>query len=230
MGKLMKAVTFSYDDAVESDKKLLEIFNKYNMKGTFNINSGMIDGPYMWQYKDFEVCRMNSKNIDLKELYRGHEVAVHGTKHLWPSKLSESEMKEEFLDDKNALEKYFGCEITGMAYAFGDYNDTVVEYLKKIGLRYARGIVSNHSFDLQSDLLRFQPTCHHNDEKLMELCEQFIKSESDRPQLFYVWGHSYEFDADDNYDVIESFCKELSGRDDIYFGTNTDVFRYFNQI
>lgn len=35
-----KAVTFSFDDGVTQDIRLIEIFNKYGLKGTFNLNSG----------------------------------------------------------------------------------------------------------------------------------------------------------------------------------------------
>ena len=35
-----KALTLSYDDGVEQDVKLIEIAEKYGIKGTFNINSG----------------------------------------------------------------------------------------------------------------------------------------------------------------------------------------------
>ena len=38
-GKL-KAVTFSYDDGMTQDIRLIELLNKYNLKCTFNINSG----------------------------------------------------------------------------------------------------------------------------------------------------------------------------------------------
>lgn len=31
-----KAVTFSYDDGVEQDKRLVELFARYQVKGTFN--------------------------------------------------------------------------------------------------------------------------------------------------------------------------------------------------
>lgn len=34
--------------------------------------------------------------------------------------------------------------------------------------------------------------------------------------LFYVWGHSYEFDVNNNWERIEEFCKMLGGRDDIF--------------
>ncbi len=34
-----KAVTFSYDDGVTQDIRLIELFDKYNLKCTFNLNS-----------------------------------------------------------------------------------------------------------------------------------------------------------------------------------------------
>ena len=37
-GKL-KAVTFSFDDGITQDIRLIELFNKYGLKGTFNLNS-----------------------------------------------------------------------------------------------------------------------------------------------------------------------------------------------
>ena len=38
-GGKAKALTLSYDDGVRQDKKLIEIFNKNGIKGTFNVNS-----------------------------------------------------------------------------------------------------------------------------------------------------------------------------------------------
>mgnify|MGYP002513618435 CR=1 FL=1 len=35
-----KSVTFSFDDGVTQDIRLIEILNKYGLKGTFNINAG----------------------------------------------------------------------------------------------------------------------------------------------------------------------------------------------
>ena len=34
-----KAVTFSYDDGVTQDIRLIELLNKYHLKCTFNLNS-----------------------------------------------------------------------------------------------------------------------------------------------------------------------------------------------
>jgi peptidoglycan/xylan/chitin deacetylase (PgdA/CDA1 family) len=40
-----KALTFSYDDGVLQDIRLIELFNKYGMKATFNLNSEKLGTP-----------------------------------------------------------------------------------------------------------------------------------------------------------------------------------------
>ena len=37
-----KAITFSFDDAVTQDIRLIELLNKYNLKCTFNVNSELL--------------------------------------------------------------------------------------------------------------------------------------------------------------------------------------------
>ena len=44
--------------------------------------------------------------------------------------------------------------------------------------------------------------------------------------LFYVWGHSYEFDDNGNWDLIENFAKRMSGRKDIWYATNIQIYDY----
>jgi hypothetical protein len=84
--------------------------------------------------------------------------------------------------------------------------------------------VSTRGFDIPGDLLRFQPTCHHSDEKLMQLAESFINLKPEKPQLFYLWGHSYEFEVENNWRIIEEFCKIISGKPDIAYCTNAEAF------
>ena len=38
----MKYVTFSYDDGCRPDIRFTEILRKYNLKATFNLNSGFL--------------------------------------------------------------------------------------------------------------------------------------------------------------------------------------------
>jgi peptidoglycan/xylan/chitin deacetylase (PgdA/CDA1 family) len=217
----MKALTLSYDDGVEQDRRLVAILNKYQIKATFNLNSGIQTGASHWENKGVFIKRMNIAG--LPELYRGHEVAVHSLTHPWLEKLDADTVRNELAEDKRNLEAIFKTRISGMAYPYGTFNEMVVRVAGECGLRYSRGVESTHAFDLPENLLVYQPTCHHKDAALMELAEKFIALKPEEPQVFYLWGHSYEFDVDDNWQVVEDFCRLLSGREDIFYGTNEQV-------
>jgi len=217
----MKAITFSYDDGVEQDLRLLEIFNKYGLKATFNLNTALDASTPSWMYKSLEVKRLNL--TDYITAYKGHEIAVHTLTHPNLCGLDESQFEEEVLKDRENIVRIFGQKVSGMAYPYGAYSDTVVNKLSKYGFKYARTVEATHSFDIQSDLLRFKPTCHHDDEKLFELAEKFISMDAHKPQIFYVWGHTYEFEGNKNWDRFEDLCRLVSGRDDILYGTNAEV-------
>ena len=61
----------------------------------------------------------------------------------------------------------------------------------------------------------------------MELAKTFAETETERfSRLFYLWGHSYEFDDDNNWEVIENFCEYVGGRDNIWYATNMEIFEY----
>ena len=75
-------------------------------------------------------------------------------------------------------------------------------------------------------------TCHHNNPRLMELARQFVEDKGNRsfhshaPKLFYLWGHSYEFNDNDNSNVIEEFAEYVGNRDDIWYATNIEIYDY----
>lgn len=217
-----KAVTFSYDDGVEQDRRLVEIFNYYKMKGTFNLNTGIQSEESNFDADGVHICRMNQEGLD--ELYKGHEIAVHGLTHAAPAGLSEKELEKEFLTDAKNIERLYGKYPVGMAYAYGSVDDAAAKYLASIGIRYGRTVEATHGFELQKDLLHFKSTCHHEDEKLFELAEEFLdlKATEDSPKLFYIWGHSYEFEVNQNWERIEKLCDMLCGKDDIFYGTNAE--------
>ena len=33
--------------------------------------------------------------------------------------------------------------------------------------------------------------------------DRFLNMDTEEPQLLYIWGHSYEFDVDDNWEYME---------------------------
>lgn len=225
-GKL-KAVTFSYDDGVLQDERLIDIFNKYNLKATFNLNSEQFGVKSYSVKNDKQYDRIRVQAKDVKKLYEGHEVAVHTLTHPLLTDLDEQEIIRQVEQDRINLSELVGYKVKGMAYPCGGVNndDRVAAIIKAhTGVKYARTITSNYSFDLQDNLYRFNPTIHHaRFEQLFELGEQFINMKADKPQIFYIWGHSYEFDMDNAWDEFEEFCKMISGRKDIFYGANAEV-------
>lgn len=227
-GGTTKALTLSYDDGVSQDKRLVQIFNKHKLRATFNLNSGMQDECNQWINNGIVIKRINVDEI--KELYIGHEVAIHSLSHPHLENLSKELVLKEILQDRKNLEKTFGYMVRGMAYPYGNYNETVLEVLKTCGIEYSRTTAENERFNLPKNCLEWDPTCHHKNSKLMDLAKAFINNQFESQSLFYVWGHSYEFDVDDNWSIIEKFSDEVSNRKDIWYATNIEVVDYLNAL
>lgn len=219
-----KAVTLSYDDGMIYDKKLIEIMDKNGLKGTFNINSGLFS-------EDGKRRMTQSQAVELY-LNSGHEVAIHGEKHLPLGKIPLAMATLDVLNDRIALEKLFGTLVSGMAYAYGSYNKEVVEILRSNGIEYARTTSHTYSFELPDDWLGLPATCHHGNPKLMELARTFVEEKPSphywarSPKLFYLWGHSYEFNDGNCWNIIEEFADYIGNREDIWYATNIEICRY----
>ncbi len=217
-----KALTMSYDDGVKQDRRLIEIFNKYGIKGSFHLNGGCLGQVH-------NPARPRHSAEEIKDVYAGHEVSCHGYTHPFFEKIAQMELIHEILDDKKALESACGYVVRGLSYPYGTYNASVIDTLKKLGMNYARTVKSTRSFALPDDFMMWDPTCHHNDCKLMELLESLKNSTRPMPMM-YVWGHAYEFDSDDNWHVIEEFCEKAGGDDDVWYATNIEIYDYITAI
>lgn len=219
----MKALTFSYDDGVQADKRLIEILNRYGMKGTFNLNSALLSEDEGWNEwkRGLRVTHINAAEVPA--VYQGHEVAVHTAHHQDLTKLDAATLKAEIEQDKAALEALIGTEVVGMAYPYGTYNEAVVEAVRAAGLKYARTIEDTLDFALPTAPLVWGHTTAHDRAQLFELADRFLETTPDTPQLFTVWGHSYEFDVEENWDLIEAFCAKMAHRDDIAYVTNREA-------
>ena len=229
-----KVVNLSYDDGVVQDIKLIKIMDKYGIKGTFNINSGMFlpEDKTLGEIKGHTSERL--KLSEAKKLYigSGHEVAVHGYKHLYLTRISLPEVVYEITKDRLNLEEEFGCIAKGMAYAYGAANDEIVDCLKKCGILYSRVTGDTKQFIMPDNWLMLHPTCHHAEPRLNELVDEFLnaplKEVSCEVRMFYLWGHSYEFDSKNNWDVIENFCKTIGNKEDVWYATNMEIYNYVN--
>ena len=60
--------------------------------------------------------------------------------------------------------------------------------------------------------------------------KKFLELETDTPKMFYIWGHAYEFDIlPERWEMFDEFCEMISGRNDIFYGTNKEVFDYLRE-
>lgn len=230
-GGKAKAVTLSYDDGVKEDKRFSDTITKAGLKCTFNLNSDALR-PQALSIEDVE------KYI----LSRGHEVAVHGAMHIANGTLRPAEGIKEVLDCRVELEKKYNRIIRGMAYpdsgitrfANGVTYEDVKRYLTDLDIAYARTLGSDsNSFAMPMDWHAWMPTAHHGNPVLFDYIDEFVKLDVDalwpaarQPRLFYLWGHSYEFDRNNNWELLDEICDKLGGKDDVWYATNMEIYEY----
>ncbi|MBE7042728.1 MAG: polysaccharide deacetylase [Ruminococcaceae bacterium] len=223
-----KAVTLSYDDGVKTDERLIRIMNDHGLKGTFNINGGLFRSEEETDVKP--TSRMTYQEAKEVYLQSGQEVALHGLRHGFFSYMSNPVANLEVCEDRRMLEEMTGEIVCGMAYPFGSYSEQFLDVLRMNGVAYARTTRSHFQFHLPEEFLTWHPTCHHKYDKLEELTDAFLTEKTGYGKrdcmLFYLWGHSYEFETDNNWDVIERFAEKMGNREDIWYATNMEIYRY----
>ncbi len=220
---LKKAFTLSYDDGCYDDLKLIELMKTYQVRGTFNVSSGITRAEGTEPTGHWERMTKSERKAYNQDFI---EVAVHGETHRDFTKITEPELVYEIMADKAALEKEFGGVTRGAAYPYGSFNDLSVEILKRCGIKYCRTVWSDYSLNMPTDWLRLRPTAHHDDPKLPEIIETFLNEEPKQPRMLYIWGHAPEFKLHGNWEMMEEYLKKLSGLEDVWYATNIEICEY----
>ena len=225
-----KFLTFSFDDGTVEDRRLIALFDRYGLRGAFNLNSGKLGVRREIVHEGIPVHHYVIEQEEAKTLYQNHEVAAHTVHHPNLVKISREEVIHEVADDCRALEELTGQRILGMAYPGAGlyYTQEVADIIREnTQIRYARGCKNHHTFKLPENLMLWEPTCHQNDPQLLELGRAFVQADaSEEDLLFYVWGHSFEFEKFKSWDLFERFCEMMAGKPDIEYVTNGEVARY----
>ena len=214
-GWKLKALAFSYDDGNIADRKLVGIFDKYGMRGTFHIPSAWLKTKPQNRVTEAEI----------KTLYAGHEISGHGANHLSMSKLPQKKLEQELDEEIANWMRITGKRIRGYAYPYGSYSDKVIAEMKKRDLFYSRTVGRSKTFDLPADFLRWDPQGHHNN-KIDQLADKYLALKPKKMTVLLIWGHSYEFAKADNWQIMENFCKKMSGKKDIFYAPMGDIAGY----
>lgn len=222
-----KAITFSYDDGITQDIKLIEILNKHGLKATFNLNSGLFGSVSTRTHEAVTVSCNRLLPEDVKYVYEGHEVASHTINHFNLTELPDEEIIRQVEGDRLKLSELCGYEVVGMAYPCGGVNhDERTERVIRscTGIQYCRLVESSYSFAVPENRYCFHPTLFHMDmDHLFQMTRDFLDADPEEPMLFYLWGHGYEFDFENRYQWFDEYCSMIAGHSDIFYGTNREV-------
>jgi len=217
-GGRSKALSMSYDDGSEHDRRLVALFNAHGIRGTFHLNSDSLG-------REYKIGREEAVS-----LYRGHEVACHGATHADLTHLSDDAIRHELGWDKHCLQELTGAPVRGLAYAFGTHDDRVVGLVAEAGFLYARGTYDIWGFGLPEDSLRLTTTCHHGG--AMDMGQKLLESDAPDLQWMRVYGHSFELDGfmtgdpSKNWAYMEEFCRVMRGRGSIWYATLIEMTDY----
>ena len=116
MDKIMKFLTFSFDDGVTQDRRLIEILNKYGLKSTFNINSSLLGLKGFLNQNNRITDHNKVFPYEIKDLYAGHEVAVHTLTHPNLTLEEKDTIIYQVEEDRKQLSKYFLCSLAANPY------------------------------------------------------------------------------------------------------------------
>jgi peptidoglycan/xylan/chitin deacetylase (PgdA/CDA1 family) len=193
-----------WDDGVEDDIRLCEELRKFGARATFNLNSGLHRAvrSVCWRYRDRKDVRRLAHG-ELASVYEGFTIANHTRTHASATRISIDEWQQEVVEGRKQLQDLFGQEISGFAYPFGDFNDATEAIVGEVGHVYARTCRKlTPSFPPQ-DALALATDCHHAEP---DFWERFERAKSVGSPAFYFWGHSYEFETEDDW---KSFSDKL---------------------
>ncbi|MBO7149168.1 MAG: polysaccharide deacetylase family protein [Clostridia bacterium] len=230
-GGKAKAITFSYDDGCPADIRMSDTLSSYGLKGTFNLTSNRF------------ISHLSDEDIRERFLDRGHEIAVHGAYHRAPGNITAVDGIRDVLECRTELESRFGMIVRGMAYPDtgitvmnnGTSYEVIKNYLSELGIVYSRTLGGdNNKFTLPADWHAWMPSAHHNNANILTWIDEFTSMDLSPdvyharrfPRLFYIWGHSYEFDNNNNWEHLDEICKRISGKDDIWYATNIEIYEY----
>lgn len=117
-----KKVALSFDATwgAEHTPKILEILRQHHIKTTF-----FLTNIWLKKYPDL------GKRIAAE----GHEIGLHSATHPHFTSLSEEQMEQELRENHRLVEEITGYKPELFRPPFGDYNDTVIRVVQRLGYK-----------------------------------------------------------------------------------------------
>lgn len=201
-----KYFLLSFDDGTIYDQRFVELLNQYNIRGTFNLNSGLED--FVWYYEDrFPVRRQILSEIG--DLYRGHEIASHSLHHHWLNTLTPPQISREIGEDCENLKRQFGLEEIGFGVPFTACGEREIRIIRRF-VRYIRLSEFAENFALPKDPYHILIHALYNEVNVREKIRRFAESDPE-DALFVMAGHSYELEVLNHWEYMEELLQFIAG-------------------
>jgi hypothetical protein len=223
-----RAFNISYDDGVTQDVRFVELLNRYGLKGTFNLNYGLLRKDFTWEHE----CGMTVRRLPEEAIpfvYRGHEVASHSWSHPYFDNMEETEILKELGSDKFFLERLTGGEVAGYATPFYYYSPLMAQCVRDCGFEYARISEESNDYSIPEDFYFWRGSKFHWDEDLEEFVNGFLSTDRELA-LCQLVGHSYDLDVMNLWDTIERICARVGNCEDVWAATHLEIVRYLRAM
>lgn len=227
-GGKRKAFNVTYDDGVTQDVRFVNLLNKYGLKGTFNLNSQLMEQEFEWIHETEMVVKRLGKDA-VRHLYDGHEVASHTLTHPYLQDKSEAELLWEIREDKCRLEELFNREVAGFGVPFDYYDERIARCVAQCGFEYGRMSEESRSYSPWQDAYHWRCGIFHLAPELQDFVDGFFETDEELA-LCQIVGHSYDLDAQDSWDNMESIFQRISSDPDILPMTHLQIVRYIRAM
>lgn len=227
-GGKTKAFNITYDDGILQDVRFVSLLNKYGLKGTFNLNSQLMEQEFEWTHETGMVVKRLSMEA-ARHLYDGHEIASHTLTHPYLNDKSEAELMWEIGEDKRRLEAFFDREVAGFGVPFHFYDEKVADCVRRCGFEYGRMSEETRSFSPWQDPFFWRCGFFHLAPKLDAYVDGFFRTDVELA-LCQIVGHSYDLDAENLWDKMEEVFRRVSQDPDILPMTHLEIVRYLRAM
>lgn len=193
----MMKVVQCWDDGVNNDVRLTELFRKYGAKATFNLNPGLMDqgskpswiapGEKGWSFHGFRCGKIARK--DIAEVYDGFQLASHCWRHENAGMVPDSEWIQSALQARRFLEDLVQRECRGFAWPCGRWTHETVRLLRENGFAYGRTTENVEDVCSCREPMTLASNCHY---QAGDFWERYERAKQNGCKVFYFWGHSYE--------------------------------------
>jgi len=222
--------TTSWDDGNSLDIKLLNLMNKYGIKGTFYI-------PFKGRHFSLRVH-------EIIKISMSQEVGAHTLSHIELPGLDDEEILQQVSESKAKLENLTKKKVTAFCYPRGKYDENVAKIVQNAGFEYARTTerfkfelaknpmlngVSCQTIMFKADLFKFLKINYFNPIKLKDFSNWYdfavnlFEHAKKKNGIFHLWGHSWEIENLGLWRDLEKFFDYVSKQKDVKFVTNSEL-------